>query len=308
MLDKRINPLLLQHSLKRRGIMRFFLPHAVSEAGIPKLIAAPVLISLLLSGCGGIAGIKDSLAIRNRYIRQPTPLFEEMAVSSKNESLVVRINYVIVPNGPGSWVRDAKWHEYVITMTNTSPHPVTIQNVRILNKWGLYVPGGMDPMKLEAQSELLMQYEMERQMLLVSAAAFGGANLITKIGGAAGALVLTPAALLGAPYYLMNKEYEKARDRENIKKEFESRNMVVGQKFAPYATISGSVFFPITMEPKALDVEASYQGSGKSKNLEISLTPMNKPQFATAQAKNTVIPPEESAINPKNPKNPKKAQ
>ena len=93
--------------------------HPASDLLVRLMAAACVT----LAGCGGPAILKE-----------PQPIEPSMPLAeAKDERVHVVIEAVILRNGPGAWVRDALWDEYVIRIRTLSDEPVEIREVAIFD-------------------------------------------------------------------------------------------------------------------------------------------------------------------------------
>ena len=79
------------------------------------LVAAGVL--LCGSGC---------LSTKYRMARKSTPPPAALNLAIEEPPLAVVLNTVIIYKGPGSWKRAAFWDEYVVTLHNHGPQPLSI--------------------------------------------------------------------------------------------------------------------------------------------------------------------------------------
>src|SRR2546425_3060598 len=64
------------------------------------------------AACVGVALLSLS-ACAGRYLGTPsTGDLPHLGLSTRTKELSVTLNHVITPNGPGSWVKAARWDEY----------------------------------------------------------------------------------------------------------------------------------------------------------------------------------------------------
>lgn len=211
-------------------------------------IASGLAILFLLSGCAS-----------GRYIEKPTSPPPQLGISSRDEAISVALTHVIIPNGPGAWVKDARWDEYVIKVQNLTGSPMTVERVRILDPRGVYIDSGVDPSQLEKVSETMARIYKDAGIQFaigMAPAAVGGAALAAgSIGTAAGALALAPVAMIAAPIYFFGKQHADQKDKEAIEAGFHRRRLNNSTTLAGNATIIGSVFFPMVPNPRSLAVE-----------------------------------------------------
>ncbi len=85
-----------------------------------------VLTAVGLCACGSTKVVKHA---------PPPPVDQTMAQSS-SPHLAAKLEWVIVPGGPGAWVTNAGWDEYLIRVRNTSTAPVRIDGVEVEDSSG----------------------------------------------------------------------------------------------------------------------------------------------------------------------------
>jgi len=205
-----------------------------------------LLVALSLSACASTL----------RYVSNPSPLPPDLGVSSGTEELNVSLNYVIVPNGSGAWVKGARWDEYILTIRNFSDKPLTIKRIQLIDSRGIYVEG-TNPSQAESKprgNDWLLELLLGDPYVLIMAA---------------------PLIVVGSGVYWLikpqsdKKHREHREHREKIEKEFTRRLAVSRSPLAGNAMITGSVFFPIVPNPKTLVI--NYQWQDEMKTLEVSL-------------------------------------
>ena len=78
---------------------------------------------MTLAGCGGSRLIKNA----------KPPVTTQALVEAADSQLAVRRDWVIVRNGPGAWVKNADWDEYLIRVRNLGDAPVRITSVVVVD-------------------------------------------------------------------------------------------------------------------------------------------------------------------------------
>jgi hypothetical protein len=152
--------------------------------------------------------------------------------SAGNDVLAVTLHEVIFPNGPGSWVQDAKWDEFVVTITNVGNEDLDIQTINLIDGRGVYVqqkrPSGseMQPSMAEQIREHdRIAPELTQQMWQDAwAAQFGG-------------FVPTP------PQRLHSLEQQTLKV-ETVTNMVKTRSLPFQVRLTGRGSITGSVFFP----------------------------------------------------------------
>lgn len=222
-----------------------------------------VVLALSLSACGS----------STRYIKAPSALPPDLGITASDDSYIsLSVNHVILPDGPGAWVKKGVWDEYVLTIRNISDKPLAVEKIRIIDPRGKYLEGGDNPERLEKLSEAMMaEYKdigISVAIGVAPAVAMGAAATAGAFGTAVGAAALAPVALVAAPVYYFSKSSARQRDKEDIEAEF-NRRRLGNFTIAGNSTIEGSVFYPIVPNPRALVVD--YRIGNEFKTLEVSL-------------------------------------
>jgi hypothetical protein len=209
-----------------------------------------------------------------RYIKEQTPPYR-LGISATEAGLEVFLDSIILPGGPGSWVRDALWDEYIMTIVNRGETPVTVDRVRIIDPRGIYIDPGNTVIQVEEMSrDLVDAYAVAGiSFALASSAAYVAWGL--GAAGVVGGIALAPLAVVAAPAYFLWKGSKQRKDRRRIDAEFSRRLMGARNPYGlggssmytslpgisaivtlgPGGAISGSNFFPMIPNPETLVVE-----------------------------------------------------
>src|ERR1700674_2552682 len=86
-------------------------------------------VSLLIATLG-LCGLVGACA-SSRLLKNPLPATAPdlgWAVSAA-VGLTIEVDQLILRNSSGSWVRDANWDEYVLTIENKSPDSIEIRRI-----------------------------------------------------------------------------------------------------------------------------------------------------------------------------------
>jgi len=180
------------------------------------------------------------------------------------------VNYLLIQDGPGSWVKGAKWDEYIVTFRNLSREAVTIEKIRVIDPRGVYIDTGADPYQLETLSETLMQ--AYKDIGIYTAITIAPTALMLMAGAApvgVGAAMLGPIGLIAGPTYYFATQQAQLKDKESIENEFNRRRFSPPVTIAGNATITGSAFFPVIPSPRSIVVE--YRVGRETKPIEVSL-------------------------------------
>ncbi len=215
-----------------------------------------------------------SACASGRYVGPPSAHLTDLGLAARTKEVSVSLNHVITPNGPGSWVKEARWNEYVLTVRNLSHAPLTLEKIQLVDQSGLYLDSHVNPRQFEKASEALLEkYKTAAIRYGAPAMTSGMVTGVAAIGGIAAAsaasTILWPVAVVGAPMYLLTRHYTNVKEREEIEREF-ARRQVASSTLAGQTTVTGSRFFPLVPNPKALAI--TYRVQEKVSVLHIPLT------------------------------------
>jgi hypothetical protein len=197
--------------------------------------------------------------------------------ATATDGLSITVHTVLVRNGPGSWVRDADWDEYILTAKNTSPSAMKIKALRLYSP---YLRGPQQSslalQQLENQSHETLQNVRDVAVVAGSGAVAVGATAAV----ASTAYIGTAAAIAAAPLTLALLEYpvRQSADRRHLEHEDRSlieltileRSMHLPLEIPPGGETTRSAFFPLTPAPNRLEVD--YQIGEAQQTLEVPLT------------------------------------
>jgi hypothetical protein len=188
-----------------------------------------------------------------------------------------RLDAIIIYQGPGSWKKSAYWDEFLVTLTNESTETVTLASAGLVDYFDTLVPAGTDPWELEKASRAQRDRYTDAGLsfalntlgyaaLTYGAAGAGmlvGAAVTNTWGGlAAGATVGLAAVPLTAIVIYANNQ----KHRHEIEREFSRRRLALPLILAPGETRKGSLFFPMTVGPRALRLEWARDNGRRTPN------------------------------------------
>ena len=245
-------------------------------------------VAALLGGC--VTSKKYKMAKDGGAPVQPLAL----TLTSANTELTLAT--VIVVKGPGSWKREARWDEYVVTLANRGEYPLLIESAELFDLKGAPQQPGTDPWKLEKLSATnWSKYGATGVQVLAGAglvATYVGIEIGTAIGGLMGGSAAATGgaavALAVIPIFAVVDITAVAVINHNNKKkvvaEFNRRRLVLPLTIAPGESVAGSWFFPMTPGPQCLAVH------GRDGDLPVDLRLELKPLAALH-----LKPPEQQA-------------
>jgi len=230
------------------------------EGRTMKLLEYKILIVILIS-LGLIAFLMGCAS--TRYIKSPSTTAPECRISGSNSDLDINVNWIIRPDGPGSWVKGALWDEYVVTISTPPDKSLTIYNVALIDPTGIQRARGANPLELITASRTLSKVYEGVDITT-------GASLAGMIASCA-----IPIPFIGTAFSLAGMaasesiSYASAKDQDNINEEFTKRSLPHPISLSSNAHAKGSIFFPIVPNPKAIFFE--YRVGQDMKTLEIPL-------------------------------------
>jgi hypothetical protein len=224
---------------------------------------------LLLAGCG----TSSYKMVKTEAVQPAAP----MGLTAADAGLEFSVTGLVVYGSPGAWKRQAYWDEYVVRLANHGVEPVKVEVIELADVLDRWVPFGTDPWALEKAGR-----QQEKYLKSLHAPADAGASANQRVQqhgsmveGAKGvaslaglsllyvptlAPVLGPAIVYGAPLVLMayapvflaNKLVIDPKNRDLVLTTFNRRRLVLPAELAPGASVTGSVFFPLTPGPERI--------------------------------------------------------
>ena len=193
------------------------------------------------------------------------------------DGLTVTVHTVLVRNGPGSWVRDADWDEYIVTFENSAPSALRIETLRLESPY-LPVPQQCSLSLKHLEDRTKETLRTARNFSIVAGEAAGlGATAAVASTYAVVPFAAAPAAL--APLVGAVIEYPVDLAIENHHLEHEDHSMIeltilergahLALEVPPGHEELRSLFFPITPGPSRLMV--GYRIAGEQRELAVPL-------------------------------------
>ena len=198
--------------------------------------------------------------------------------------LAVRLETVLVPNAPGSWVADAPWDEYLLTVN--ADVPATITDVAIFCALGQRLPTRADRTGLaETTRETSRRYERSKQVarddagywILTGGTVAFASGTVIAMGAAVGSMMSIgtvaagiPAAaglLMGGGIVLALAGVQQSVHNSQVQSVLSSRQTALPAEAAPSARLN--LFFPVT--PLARAIEVRYTADGRRYRLVMDL-------------------------------------
>lgn len=253
-----------------------------SAARMEIRVAFMLLMALLiLPGC---------VSKRYQSASKKTPPAVPLNLDAQQPPLTAVLNTLIVFQGPGSWKREAYWDEYVVSIVNNGPTPITVDGAVLTASANASQMPGSDPWALEKQSHKILKDQSPGRKLVagsgpalaslgigVGGAALGYAALET---GSEAAIAGATVAALAIPVFVVGSGVRAITAPYGIQKEFNRRRLVLPLELRPGEMRQGSLFFSITPAPQHLELDFRSEGIAQSDSID--LAPLANLHFAQA--------------------------
>ena len=233
------------------------------------------ITSLLLSACA------DSRLIRPQDAGEaPT-----IAVAARNpDGVGVRVRQRVLRDGPGSWIRDPSWDEYVLALDNGGVAEATVTSITLASAALDESQHTTERTRLESQSE----QNIEALKRVGLGALLGTAVTSTAMTAAfmsAGWTLVTPAApiaLAAGGIYAWFNLSQRNRDGAIIDHQLERRGLQLPATLPAGTDLAGSAFFPLT--PAATTLRVRYPADGEERELVLDLAALADERLALEKA------------------------
>lgn len=263
----------------------------------PTLSGALLMLSsgLVLGGCAS-----------SRLIKNPSPPTEADVgwSASAPEGLTVEVHQLIFRNSSGSWVRDAQWDEYVLTIKNDSQDTFELQSINLYSaKLASPVESSTSREQLDAQSNSNLRTLKDvgivagvgivaPSAMIVGALGTGGGILSASTAGAAAAtvgVIAIPVGLIGGTAYVISRHRRDREDRVLVQRILEERGFSVPLQIPPGEQVQKSAFFPVTPAPTRLVVNEMTGGKASEISVDLpALTRLHLKPLRSASASNSL--------------------
>jgi hypothetical protein len=196
------------------------------------------------------------------------------------------VHCVIVYHGPGSWKREAYWDEYVVSVANEGPAPLTIDAAVLHDQQGAPIEPGVEPWALERLSKKWWETNGARQTGtyvvlgagtvvgagVAVASAYSGLWGASVSAGASAAGTIGAATAVTLPLVAVGTVVANIHSKHKVEAEFTRRRLGLPLTLAPGQTVQGSLFFRITPGPQRLALHG--RTADQPCDLTVSLTPL----------------------------------
>lgn len=219
-------------------------------------LSGALSLLITLSACGG-----------SKVLKEPEPFAIEQPLSiATDQHLGVALEWVIVRDGPGTWVKNARWDEYLMSIQNRSDQPITITQLFVVDSLGTRIePNAVRNELVKLSKASSRRYKkagikvkagagrnaMRTAKLVAGGAAVGAVAAGTGWAAAGavvgGGLILAPVLAVGGVMRGVNNS--------KVSKEIELRHTEFPLDLPANGEVRLDVFFPLAPSPQSLELK-----------------------------------------------------
>lgn len=235
-------------------------------------VVALASLSALLDGCASSRLLKTA---------QPPTENDIGWTASGPGPITLEVHQLIFRNSGGSWLKNANWDEYVLTIKNDSQDAMEIESFYLYSdKLPAPAESSTSREQLDARSHTVLKNVgivagvgiVAPGAMIVGAIGTGGGLLSASSGAAAVAavgVVAIPVGLIGGTAYIINRHRQDKKDRVLIDQQLHDRGYGVPLEVPAQTQVTKSAFFPITPVPTRLVLNYSTHGEIREVSLEL---------------------------------------
>src|SRR5262249_18478159 len=94
---------------------------------IKKSILTVTIVAVISSSCAS-----------SKLVSVPTEAPADLGIQASNQEMETRVHYVIQPDGPGSWVKGAKWIELKVSLRTLTDSDISLEKFDLVDHRGVY--------------------------------------------------------------------------------------------------------------------------------------------------------------------------
>jgi hypothetical protein len=233
---------------------------------------------LVLALVGALAGCVT--ADKYRLAEAGGPAAKALDLGTGTAPLDLTLANVIVTGGPGSWKRKALWDEYVVLLVNRGDAAITVQSAQLIDARARSYKPYLNPWELEELSYTTWDRSGRSALRAAGWTLEGGALALTAAvaessvikGGSPATLGKVAIAAAVGLIDLVVVAVLDSRNQSKVEEEFQRRRLRLPVLIAPQVSAKGSLFFPVTPEPRKLILNAG--SSGQALEVTLDLDPL----------------------------------
>ena len=207
--------------------------------------------------CGLLAACASSRVLKNPI---PTTAPDLGWAASAPEGPTVEMHRLILRNDGGSWVRNANWDQYVLTIRNDSQDSIEIQRIDLYSdKLPAPEQSSTSREQLDARTSSTLRAMKDVGVvagagvvvptaLIAGTLGAGGGSFATLGAAAVVGAVAIPAGLVGGTVYVIKRHYRDKQDKVLIETILVQRGFGDPVQIPPGEQVATSAFFPIKTE------------------------------------------------------------
>ncbi|MES2960187.1 MAG: hypothetical protein V4792_18515 [Pseudomonadota bacterium] len=258
------------------------------------------IVRLIL--CGMSAALFSACAPTSRLLKAPAsgtdtaPNLQTRA----NDGVEVTLHRVIVRNDSASWVRDAEWDEYVVSVRSDSAAPVQLRAVELASELLATGQHTVLPDALKSQSTKNVEtLKSAGRAVMVGYAGIATASILALSSvGYAVVTPLLPVAVLVAGISAYRSQSQSNADDAAIERTLISRGFQLPASLDQGTRLQRSAFFPITPAPRRLLLR--YELAGVEREVTLDLAQFSDlhldPLAQTLPARSSALTPAPSVV------------
>ncbi len=189
--------------------------------------------------------------------------------------LIIRDVGLIVRGGPGSWVKEANWDEYRVSIRNSSTDKVLLTGAGLHSEFGVTQSSttDMEDLELKTSETISLMKHLGTGLLIggipsaIAVATAGG--FAATLNAAAAVAAVVPVAIVAGGVVYMHNRGQRKQDRLTMQETIRQRSMVFPRELLPNEEITGSLFFGVTPSPDRLFLH--YTANGIDGELDLHL-------------------------------------
>ena len=226
-------------------------------------LTACVVVLSLLGACA-----KDSRLL-NPSADHPLPALNWQAQSA--DGVKLNLKRVIVRNDEASWVKEADWDEYELSVRNDAAVPLQLRAIELSNDVLGRVPHSVVTDQLQSQTTRNVETMKTAGRVVV----IGYTGLVTGLlvlASSAGYVVFAPViplALVVGGISAYRSQSQASADATVIEYEIQRRGFALPASLPSGAELQHSAFFPVTPAPEQLRLR--YAIGGEERELVLPL-------------------------------------
>lgn len=185
---------------------------------------------------------------------------------STDDAVTASLYWVVVPNGPGTWVEDAEWDEYFINVSNNATADIQINSVIVIDSLGTRLASSHTLKNLAEESK--QTENRYRDMGIAMRAGYRPVTLpgTTAVGGTADTqtrriMAASPiwatrpvmAAVIAVPFSVGTMVYGGVVNKK-ISEEIQKRSSSMPVRISTSESHSLDLFFPLAPSPTAVEI------------------------------------------------------